>query len=106
MEQFYDWIVYGLALLGGIAILVNGLKGVEWILSPFTETKQKLGEHDKMLANDKRRLDEIEDEQTELQEQVAVIGLAMAELINHILTGNDTQKLKEQQDNLLKTFIK
>lgn len=106
MEQFYDWVIYGLALLGGIAIIVNGLKGVEWILSPFTATKTRLGEHDKMLANDKRRLDEFEREQSELQDQVAVIGLAMAELFNHILTGNDADKLKEQQENLLKTFIK
>ena len=106
MDKFGDWVVYGLALLGGIAVMVNGLKGVEWMLSPFTTTKTRLGEHEKMLQRDKQRLDDMEKEQDELQEQVACIGLAMAELINHILTGNDTDKLKEQQENLLKTFIK
>lgn len=106
MEQFQEWIIYGLALLGGIAVLVNGLKGIEWMLTPFTSTKTRLGEHEEMLKRDKQRLDDMEDEQTELHEQVTVIGLALAELINHIVTGNDTEKLKEQQENLLKTFIR
>ena len=106
MERFQEWIIYGLALLGGIAVLVNGLKGIEWMLTPFTSTKTRLGEHEEMLKRDKQRLDDMEQGQTELQEQVAVIGLAMAELFNHLLTGNDADKLKEQQENLLKTFIK
>lgn len=59
-----------------------------------------------MLRKDKQRLDDMEQWQDEMQEQVACIGLAMAELMNHIITGNDTDKLKEQQENLLKTFIK
>lgn len=106
MDKFYDWVIYGLAILGGIAILVNGLKGVEWMLSPFTATKTRLREHEEMLRRDKQRLDDMEQWQDEMQEQVACIGLAMAELMNHIITGNDTDKLKEQQENLLKTFIK
>lgn len=106
MDKFGDWVIYGLAILGGIAILVNGLKGVEWMLSPFTATKTRLREHEEMLRNDKQRLDDMEQWQDEMQEQVACIGLAMAELMNHIITGNDTDKLKEQQENLLKTFIK
>lgn len=106
MDKFGDWVIYGLAILGGIAVMVNGLKGVEWMLSPFTATKTRLKEHEEMLRNDKQRLDDMEKWQDEMQEQVACIGLAMAELMNHIITGNDTDKLKEQQENLLKTFIK
>ena len=106
MDKFGDWVIYGLAILGGIAVMVNGLKGVEWMLSPFTATKTRLREHEEMLRRDKQRLDDMEQWQHEMQEQVACIGLAMAELMNHIITGNDTDKLKEQQENLLKTFIK
>lgn len=106
MDKFQDWVVYGLAICGGIAIFVSGLKGVEFLLSPFTATKTRLREHEEMLRKDKQRLDDMEKWQDEMQEQVACIGLAMAELMNHIITGNDTDKLKEQQENLLKTFIK
>ena len=106
MDKFQDWVVYGLAICGGIAIFVSGLKGVEFLLSPFTEIKDRLGNHEEMLKNDKKRLDDIEQWQDEMQDQMACIGLAMAELMNHIITGNDTDKLKEQQENLLKTFIK
>lgn len=106
MDQFYDWILYGLALLGGIAVLANGLKGVGFILSPIANIKERLKEQEEMISRDNRRLDEVEKEQGELHEQVAVIGLAIAELFNHILTGNDTDKLKEQQDKLISTFIK
>lgn len=106
MDQFYDWILYGLALLGGIAVLANGLKGVGFILSPIANIKERLKEQEEMISSDERRLDKVEKEQGELHEQVAVIGLAIAELFNHILTGNDTDKLKEQQDKLISTFIK
>lgn len=106
MDQFYDWILYGLALLGGVAVLANGLKGVEFMLSPISNIKKRLKEQEEMISSDNRRLDKIEEEQGELHEQVAVIGLAIAELFNHILTGNDTDKLKEQQDKLISTFIK
>ena len=106
MDQFYDWILYGLALLGGVAVLANGLKGVGFILSPIANIKERLREQEEMISSDERRLDEVEKEQGELHEQVAVIGLAIAELFNHILTGNDTDKLKEQQDKLISTFIK
>lgn len=106
MDQFYDWILYGLALLGGIAVLANGLKGVGFILSPVANIKERLREQEEMISSDERRLDKVEKEQGELHEQVAVIGLAIAELFNHILTGNDTDKLKEQQDKLISTFIK
>ena len=106
MDQFYDWILYGLALLGGIAVLANGLKGMGFILSPIANIKERLREQEEMISSDERRLDKVEKEQGELHEQVAVIGLAIAELFNHILTGNDTDKLKEQQDKLISTFIK
>ena len=106
MDQFYDWILYGLALLGGIAVLANGLKGVGFILSPIANIKERLKEQEEMISSDERRLDKVEKDQGELHEQVAVIGLAIAELFNHILTGNDTDKLKEQQDKLISTFIK
>lgn len=106
MDQFYNWILYGLALLGGIAVLANGLKGVGFILSPVANIKERLREQEEMISSDERRLDKVEKEQGELHEQVAVIGLAIAELFNHILTGNDTDKLKEQQDKLISTFIK
>ena len=106
MDQFYDWILYGLALLGGIAVLANGLKGMGFILSPIANIKERLREQEEMISSDERRLDKVEKEQGELHEQVAVIGLAIAELFNHIMTGNDTDKLKEQQDKLISTFIK
>lgn len=106
MDKFYDWILYGLAMLGGVAVLANGLKGVGFILSPIANIKERQKEQEEMISSDERRLDEVEKEQGELHEQVAVIGLAIAELFNHILTGNDTDKLKEQQDKLISTFIK
>lgn len=43
MDKFQDWVVYGLAICGGIAIFVSGLKGVEFLLSPFTATNKVKG---------------------------------------------------------------
>ena len=113
MDRFNDWLLYGLALLGGVAVLVNGLKSLGWLVSPVTNLKMELAEQEKMIETQRQRLKEgdarfqkQEAEMQEIKSQVSVIGIALAELINHTITGNDTDKLKEQQDNLLKAFMK
>lgn len=95
-----------LAIAGGVVLMLNAGKAVIQLFDPFKELKEKQEEQEHFLKNDKGRLDKIEEDMESIHDALSVLGLALSELINHELTGNDEDELKKQQDNLNEFFYK
>lgn len=99
-----------LAIAGGLIVLIDLFKKFKSIGQPITDLKEGQKQINDKLATDKARLDNLEralSRMVEYQEQSsATIGLAVAELLNHTITGNDIEKLKQKEDELNSFFYK
>ena len=95
-------------IIGAFGALAVIYKGIEIIKAIFGKSKskveEKLKKHDELLDNDNRRLKEIETALKNQQSGQAVICQGMLSLVNHQLSGNDVDKLREARDKLL-TFL-
>lgn len=79
----------------------------KWIISfgnPFVELKTRIDKHDTFLQRDKTRLDRVDKNIQQIDEGLSVLGLAIAEMISHEISGNDVKKLKEQQEKITTYF--
>ena len=100
-----------LELFGIIAVIGGGMKYLVSLLDPFKRLKSEVGTIKDFLKNDKQRLDEgdarmkaIDDKIERQDKALAVIGLAVSEMINHQITGNDVDALKKRQNELDEFF--
>ena len=100
-----------LQLFGAIAVIGGGIKIIVSLFSPFRDLKTEMEKIMGFLAKDKERLDEGEDRMDNLGERMdridealSVLGLAVSEMINHQVTGNDAEELKKQQKKLNEYF--
>ena len=94
-----------LQIFGAIAVIGGGVKIIISSLSPFREMKAKLKKHDELFDKDNRRLKEVEDSLNRIEDSQRVQGKALMELLNHIITGNDVDKLKKKHDDLVEYYI-
>ena len=90
-----------LQIFGAIAVIGGGVKIIISSLSPFREMKK----HDELFDKDNRRLKEVEDSLNRIEDSQRVQGKALMELLNHIITGNDVDKLKKKHDDLVEYYI-
>jgi flagellar motor component MotA len=88
-----------LEICGALAVLGGGIKAVAYMTNPFRSIKDKLTRHEQLFAHDKQAIEK-------LDERVTALGLAVSEIINHELTGNDIEALKQRQRELNSKFIK
>jgi hypothetical protein len=56
--------------------------------------------HDKMLANDKRRMDEMDERLTAIRKESAMTLRGVRALLSHEINGNSDDKLKESYDQI------
>lgn len=91
-----------LAILGAASIIGVGVSWILKIFSPFTKLKQEVEGHKKMLANDKRSLDEIHTTLTRLDRRMGITSWAIIEIMNHEISGNDVHKLEKRRDDLMR----
>ena len=87
-----------LGFCGFIAAIWGVVKIVKELKKPSDDLKAKVDEHDKLLKNDNERLKEIE------QSNKMILN-CMFVLINHDLTGNGIDKMKEARDELQEYLI-
>lgn len=87
-----------LSIFGGLAIIVAGVGSITKMFSPFKELKMKVEEHDAIISSMKK---EVED-QTLMQKEICKSLLVM---MNHEITGNSIDKLKERQEDLQKFLV-
>lgn len=79
----------------------------KWLVSfanPIVEIRKRVDKHDEFFANDKEKIDELTDKIDHLDDGLSVLGMALAELINHTVTGNDIDELKKQQKEITNFF--
>ena len=62
--------------------------------SPVTRLAERVDRHDTLLANDKGRLDEMDDRVERIQTQSTIILRGVRSLLSHGVSGNSTDKLK------------
>lgn len=91
-----------LQILGAIAIIGVGVSWIMKFFSPFTKLKQQVEEQQKMLARDKKALDEIHVTLTRLERRLGIMSWGMIEIMNHEISGNDVNKLEKRRDDLMK----
>lgn len=79
----------------------------KWLVSfanPIVELRKRVDKHDEFFANDKEKIDELTEKIDHLDDGLSVLGMALAELINHTVTGNDIDELKRQQKEITNFF--
>lgn len=94
-----------LQFFGVIAVIGGGIKVIISALNPFKEVTAKLKKHDELFANDKKKLDELDKSLDRIAEEQKIQGKALMVLINHIVTGNDTDKLKKTYQDMVNHYI-
>lgn len=78
----------------GVIIAVGGAATViAKMFSPFRQVQAKLKRHDELLDNDKRKLDDHE-------ESMKLVLRAQMTLIDHELTGNNVDRLREVKNDI------
>lgn len=87
------------ALCSFIAGIWGVWKIVKELKKPSDDLKQKVEKHDELLENDGERLKDIEESNKMVLQCLLVI-------INHDITGNGIEKLKETRDDLQEFLIK
>lgn len=87
-----------LQIFGAIAVIGGGVKIILTALSPYKDLKEKVKRQAEKIKGVESALERIEESQR-------VQGKALMELLNHIITGNDIDKLKERHDDLVDHYI-
>lgn len=105
MNNFEITVQTILALFGGITCIVGGISAIAKLFSPFKELKTRLDEHEQKLNKDYDRLNSVCDAIQDIEESNKVICKSILVLLNHQVTGNGIDKLKEQRDNLEQYLI-
>lgn len=88
-----------LAFCGLITALWGVWKIVKEVRKPNEDLKKQVKKHDNLLDSDNRRLKDIEESNKMTLQCLLVI-------INHNITGNGIEKLKETRDELQEFLIK
>lgn len=94
-----------LALFGGITCIVGGVSAIAKLFSPFKELKKKVEDHDTKLNKDYEKMETFGKATQEIEETNKVICKSLLVLMNHEITGNGVDKLKEQRDALEQFLI-
>lgn len=94
-----------LELFGVVAIIGSGLKIILEATKPFKTIQNHMQEVDTKLDNDNKRFKEIEKGQKELKETVNAQSKLLIQIADHLIQGNDTDKLKSCRDDLMNKLL-
>ena len=86
-----------LAIFGGVAVIAGGVKVIANLFSPYKKLKAQTDEHDRKLEKDYQRL-------TDLEEENRAFARALLALLDHEITGNSVDKLKDARA-ALQTYL-
>ena len=94
-----------LTFFGAIAVVGGGVKIIVSALNPFKEVKAKVKEHEDRFKKETDRLEELDESLERIEKEQKVQGKALMVLINHIVTGNDVDKLKKVYQDMVNHYI-
>lgn len=89
-----------LEVCGALAVLSGGIGGVVYMLSPFRNLKKRVDAIEDKLDSDYNRMDNIEEKLDDVDETAKHTCKAIVQLLNHEITGNGVDKLKESKEEL------
>lgn len=92
------WVIAACAAIATIFKAVEILKS----LSKKTQYAERLKQHDEILSSNNRKIAKIEEAIEEQQHAQTVMFRAILSQINHELTGNGDDKLREARDEITK----
>lgn len=107
MENLWNYISVGCVIittLGGAGAIIISV--IKWFRSPDIKRDEALKRHDELLDNDNKRLHQLEQRQSEMEEAQKVLMRSMLALMSHAIDGNHTDDLKEARDNLQEYLIR
>ena len=105
MQDITTTINVILAFFGGLVCISGGVSVIIKILNPFKKLQNKVEEHEKKLQSDFRKFEDINDAIIEIEKTNKVICKSLLVIMNHEVTGNGVDKLKEQRDTLEQYLI-
>ena len=82
-----------LAIAGGISIIAGGVAAVIRLGDPYKKLKEQVDENTKHLASDRRQL-------MELDASNQIICRTLLAMLDHQITGNSIEKLKDVRQEL------
>ena len=94
-----------LAIFGAIAAIMAGLSAIAKMFSPFKELKERVDAHDESLKAGNRHFEKLDvalEEQSQMQREICK---SLIVIMNHEVTGNSIDKLKQAQEDLQKFLI-
>ena len=94
-----------LSFFGAVAVIGGGLKLLINLFNPFHELKERLDKHDQLFDNDNKRLRDIDEALERIEESQKLQGRAIMEQLNHVISGNDIDKLKKRYTDLVDYYI-
>lgn len=89
-----------LAIFGGITCIVGGLSAIAKLFSPFKNLCKEVEDHNEQLKDGDKKMDRLDTAITQIEETDKIICKSLLVLLNHEITGNSIDKLKEQRDAL------
>lgn len=93
-----------IVLASGITVIGAAWKTIKEaqkaLNKPKEELSDKLKHYDECLANDKKRLDEIEDALEREKKDNEVVLKTLKEIIKHLRTKNNTDEMKKVEENI------
>lgn len=87
-----------LAIAGGIVVILNASKLIINCLNPIKTYKAKVEKHDQLLDNDNKRL-------TSLEKSNNMLCKSMLAMLDHFITGNNIEKLKQTKKEMQEYLI-
>ncbi len=94
-----------LAFFGAVAVIGAGLKLIIEAFSPFRQIQKRIDEADKKLDNDNKRFKEIEADYKGLRETLNANSELLIQIADHLISGNDIDKLKQKRDDLITQVV-
>lgn len=103
-EQLIGAAVVILILIGvyntAMTAIKNHLEAKKRHDAPIDTLTERVDAHDKMLSNDKRRLEDMDERLATLKAESAMMLKGVRALLSHEINGNSDDKLKESYDNI------
>lgn len=105
MENIQITFTTILEFFGVLAVVGGGVRIIVSALNPFKEVTSKLRKHDEYFDKDNKRLEELDEYLERIEKEQKVQGKALMVLINHLVTGNDVEKLKKVYQDMVNHYI-
>lgn len=93
LNDFQTFLAVAFVLLGGVATIGKAVDVIKGWRKPAKTLNQWMASTDRKLENDKKRIDSLE-------EGNKALCRGMLALLNHEITGNSIEKLKEAQTGI------